>query len=288
MAFIYEFATEKDGEEIAELLEETEFKGEISLAYCRRPNAVISLQKEGEKSAFVIAKEDGKIIGAGGCVIKNGIAYLTGMRAKKRVNIAKSYELLCDFCKENNAKLTYTTILSDNVTVQQMLERKRKNMPDYLRYGECSVHIIRKKLKIKDNNHLDFEDGFYVLKNSENEKIAQGKALEQWDYKQYVVKHYGKKLKLAKKFFKWIPNENEVLKFFTLSEVYSKNKESLESFLRHISNINLQGNFFLYGGMNVNCPVKSVEYKSIVYIVDWNKEITDIGKVKFDFEIADL
>jgi hypothetical protein len=284
----YIFATEKDGEEIAELLEEVEFEGEISIAYCRRPNAVTSLAKEGEKSAFVIAKDNGKIVGTGGCVIRNGVAYLTGMRARTLVDIPKSYELLRQFCRENDVRLTYTTILSDNAAVRKMLERKRKNMPYYLKYGECSVHIIRKKLRVKDRNSLKFENGFYILENFAGREIAKGKAIEQWDYKQYVVKHYGWKLRLAKKFLKWIPNENEVLKFFTLAEVSAENEVALESFLRHVSNIELQGNFFLYGGIGAKCPVKSIEYKSVVYIVDWDKNITDLDSVKFEFEVADV
>ena len=287
MSYHYGYATEQNGEEIAKLLEDVNFKGEISLAYCRRPNAVLSLARDGEKSAFVIVKDnDGKIIGAGACVINGEIAYLTGMRSVKMVNIPKCYELLRKFCLENEVRLTYTTILEDNTSVQTMLEKKRPNMPNYLRHSECVVNIIRKNLRIKDKNKLVEKDGFYILENPKGMELARGKAVEQWDYKQYVVKHYGWKLRLIKGFFKWIPNENEVLKFFTLCNVYSKDDDTLESFLRHISNLPLQGKFFLYGG--AFCPVKSMKYKSIVYIVDWDKTISDVTNIKFDVEINKL
>jgi uncharacterized protein YerC len=286
--YTYSFATIDEGEEIADLLENTAFSGEISLAYCRRPNAVLSLEKEGDFSAFVIAKENSKIIAAGGCVIKNNIAYLTGLRAEKTVNIPKCYKMLRDFCAEHNATLTYTTILSDNISVQKMLEKKRPNMPVYLRYGECVIHIIRKNLCINDKNTLEFQNGFFVLKNPLNEEIAKAKAIEQYDFKQYVVKHYGSKMRFLKKIFKWIPNENEILKFFTLSEVTATDEKSLESLLRHMSRIDKPGEFFLYGGLNTSCPVKSISYKSIVYIVDWDKNITDLSDIKLNFEIADL
>jgi hypothetical protein len=286
--YTYSFATVSDGEEIAKLLENAEFSGEISLAYCRRPNAVLSLEKEGDFSAFVVAKENEKIIAAGACVIQNDIAYLTGLRAEKTVNIPKCYKMLGEFCKEHNAKLTYTTILSDNVSVQKMLEKKRANMPDYLRYGECVTHIIRKNLRIIDKNKLDYENDFFILKNTNNEEIARAKAIEQYDFKQYVVKKYGPKMRLLKKIFKWIPNENEVLKFFTLSQVFVNDEKALESLLRHMSRLEMAGEFFLYGGINAVCPVKSIAYKSIVYIVDWDKNITDLSDLKFDLEIADL
>jgi hypothetical protein len=288
MGYRYEFASEADGEEISRLLEETEFKGEIAIAYCRRPNAVLSLAKEGDKSAFVVARDDdGKIVGVGACVIKGDVAYLTGLRAVKLGNIPKCYQMLREFCQQNQVRLTYTTILADNVKVQAMLEKRRPSMPNYLRHSECTVNIIRKRLRIKDKNSLIKVGDFYLLKNPRGEEIARGKAVEQWDFKQYVVKHYGWKLRLAKRFLKWIPNVDEVLKFFTLREVGAKDEAALESFLRHTSRLPLAGSFFLYGG--ASCPVKSIKYKSIVYIVDWDKKIEgDASALPLYVEIADL
>ena len=284
----YEYATEKDGEEIAALLEDTEFKGIISIAYCRRPNAVLSLAQDGEKSAFVIAKNaGGKIVGGGGCTINAGTAYLTGLRAAYPVDIPKAYKMMQSFCAENGARLTYTTILKNNVYAQKMLEKKRPNMPNYLWHSELTTNIIRKKIRIKDKNLLKLEsDGLYILQDPNGNDIARGKAVEQWKYKQYIVKKYGWQLRLFKPFIKWLPNENEVLKFFTLREVSAVNNAALESFLRHASHITLQGNFFVYGG--AECPVRSIKYKSIVYLVDWDKNITDASKVNLCIEVADL
>ena len=286
--FSYEYAAEKDGEEIAALLEDTEFKGGISIAYCRRPNAVASLAKDGDKSTFVIAKNaEGKIVGAGGCVIKGGVAYLTGLRAVSPTNIPKAYQMIKEFCAENGAKLTYTTILQDNLAAQKMLEKKRGSMPYYLRHSELVTNIIRKRLRVRDKNALALEDdGFYVLRDTFGEELARGRAVEQWDYKQYVVKKYGRQLKFLKFFIKWLPNENEALKFFTLREVAANNSAALESFLRHVSHIALQGNFFVYGG--ADCPVRSIKYRSIVYVVDWDKNIDDVAKIRLDVEVADL
>jgi hypothetical protein len=286
MAYQYEYASVSDGEEITELLENVEFKGEISVAYCRRPNAVLSLAKDGEKSTFIIARDnDGKIFGAGGCVIKDGIAYLTGLRATRLADIPNSYKLLREFCIKNGARLTYTTILEGNTAVQKMLEKKRPNMPAYIRHSQCVVNIIRKNLSVKDRNNLVKKNDFYVLENPEGVELARGKVTEQ-GHKQYIIKRYGWKLRLAKIFFKWMPDENEILKYFTLREVSSNDNGSLESFLRHISRLPLQVSFFLYGG--TVCPVKSLKYRSIAYIVDWDKTITDASKINLEIEIADL
>jgi hypothetical protein len=160
-------------------------------------------------------------------------------------------------------------------------------MPYYLRHSELVTNIIRKGLRIKDKNTLKLEeDGFYVLRGASDEELARGKAVEQWDYKQYVVKKYGWQLRLVKPFIRWLPNENEVSKYFTLREVSANDPASLESFLRHASRLPLQGSFFLYGG--ANCPVKSIKYRSIVYIVDWEKSIDDVSNILLDVEVSDL
>jgi len=286
--FSYEYATEKDGGEIAALLEETEFKGGISIAYCRRPNAVKSLSKDGDKSTFVIARTpEGKIVGVGGCTINGDVAYLTGLRATQPVNIPKAYQLIREFCAQNGVKLTYTTILENNVDVQRMLEKKRTNMPYYLRHSELVTNIIQKKLRIKDKSNFSLEEnGLYVLRKSSGDELARGRAVEQWDYKQYVVKKYGWQLRLLKPFVRWIPDENKVLQFFTLREVAAKDKAALESFLRHVSHVPLQGEFFLYGGED--CPVKAIQYKSIIYVVDWDKNIEDVSNIQLRVEIANL
>ena len=284
----FEYASEKDGEEIAALLEATEFKGGLSIAYCRRPNAVISLARDGDKSTFVIARNaEGKIIGTGGCTINGEVAYLTGLRAIAPVNIPKAYQLMRQFCAANGVKLTYTTILEDNTSVRKMLEKKRAVTPHYLRHSELVTNIIRKKLRVKDRNILTHEDnGFYVLRAPSGCELARGKAVEQWDYKQYVVKKYGWQLRILKFFAGWLPDENEPLKFFTLREVTAKDRTALESFLRHVSRLPLQGDFFLYGG--ADCPVNSIKYRSIVYVVDWEKTIDDVSKIKLEIEVANL
>ena len=287
MGYVYEYATEQDGEEIADLLEKSELGSGVSIAYCRRPNAVLSLARDGDKSVFAVARNgEGRIVGVGGCAINRDIAYMTGLRAIDRVDISKIFRLGREFCAKNGVRLTYTTILEDNVKARKLLEKKRASMPDYLWHSVCVTHIIRKNLKIKDRNELVQAEGVYILQNPAGEELARGQAVEQWDYKQYIIKRYGWRMKLAKCFFPWLPSEGETLKIFTLKGVEAKNDSALESFLRHISNIPQQGGFFLFGGDF--CPVRSIQYRSIVYIVDWDKSGGDVSKMQFKIEIADL
>ncbi|MDR3295090.1 MAG: hypothetical protein LBT26_04570 [Clostridiales Family XIII bacterium] len=301
--YTYELASEKDGAEIAALLESTEFKGGIALACARRPNAVASLRRDGENAAFCVVRDArGGLVGTGGCTVNKmrvfgelvNVAYLTGMRGTGRANIAKCYALLRDFCRENDVRHTYTTILRENTAVQRMLEKPRKSMPAYRKHAAYTVNIVRKGLRIRDGHvlqkaapadladllaeraRLDFApcvpdyDGFYVLKDGQGTALACGKVWRQQDYKQYIVKKYGWKFRLLKPFLPWLPAENDVLKLFALSFVAAKDDAALESLLRHVSNIGGGEDFFLYGA-DV-CPVPHFSCGSFIYLVDWDKQ----------------
>lgn len=247
--YIYEFAAEKDGEEITALLEQTPFDGDIALAYARRPNAYASIMKDGEKNAIVIARniQTRKIVGVGVCIINKmlvsgesaNVAYLCGLRVNDdvNVNIIKSYQLLEEFCRENNVKYTYTTILSDNLYATNMLTKKRKTMPLYVKHSEYIVNFFRNNLKCNSNyeccpareadfeklykflqkesqNKIFFPDvteqslkngfwdltykDFYLLKDKNGEILCCGILWKQWDYKQVIVKKYSSKYKFLK------------------------------------------------------------------------------------------
>lgn len=156
--YFYEIAKESDGEEISQLLEQADFDGDISLVYRKRPNAILSISKDCEKSAIVVGRECStkKIKGVGICSINKmkcsgfveDIAYLGGLRIDKSstLNIIESYKFLELFVKENNVKYTYTTILEDNVYTQKMLSKKRKLMPYYIKIADYTVNIIGKNL----------------------------------------------------------------------------------------------------------------------------------------------
>lgn len=162
--YTYELATESDGEEISALLEQTAFNGDFELVYAKRPNACLSINRDGKKNAIVIARNCNtrKIVGVGICIINEmivsnevvNVGYLCGLRVDKNstVNILKSYKMLKEFCDKNNVKYTYTTILPDNLYAIKMLTKKRKSMPLYIKHSDYTVHIVRKNLKFKSEH----------------------------------------------------------------------------------------------------------------------------------------
>lgn len=338
--YIYEFATDADGEKIAALLERTKFDGDIALTYARRPNACFSISKDGQNNAIVIARnsQTREIVGVGICIINEmllsgeivKVGYLCGLRVNEnsRVNIVKSYKLLQDFCRENNIKYTYTTILVDNLPALKMLTKKRTTMPIYIKHSEYVVNIFRKKLKcnsdytcnIATENDFDklnqfikkesknkiffpslteqsLKNGFfgltykdfYLLKNREGEILCCGVLWKQWDYKQLIIEKYSLKYKIVKLLGSPIlsllkypkpPNENEIIKYPTLSFVLSKddNPDHTGDFVRKISHhIPKECEFFVFGATK-NSPeaqkafkIAPINYKSYVYLVDWDK-----------------
>ena len=150
----YQIASELDGEEISNLLEESSFDGDIAIAYAKRPNAFHSINKDCKKSIIVVGREvqSKAIKGVGICQMfdmnvngkSENVAYLGGLRVQKdaTLNIVQAYKIIEDFIKENNIKYTYTTILEDNIYAQKMLTKKRKLMPDYIKISDILSEIF--------------------------------------------------------------------------------------------------------------------------------------------------
>ena len=159
--YIYEFAKQSDGEELANLLQKTTFNGNFELTYARNPNAYNSIKRDCEKFRVVIGRntQNNKICGMGICSInkmlcqgkQENIAYLGGFRSVQNVvgDIPKMYKMLQLFCEENNVKYSYTTILKDNIYAQNLFTKKRKHFPFYIKIADYKVNIFKPKLKFK-------------------------------------------------------------------------------------------------------------------------------------------
>lgn len=135
---------------------------------------------------------------------------------------------------------------------------------------------------------LTYED-FYLLKNNNDEILCCGILWNQWDYKQLVLKRYSLKYNILK----WLaspilkllnypkpPEENQIIKYPTLSFVLSKNDnpDYLNDFIKQVSNNILEEcEFFVYGSITDSvqtkniCKISAVNYKSYVYLIDWDK-----------------
>jgi hypothetical protein len=155
-------ATEDDGDAILEILEEPDFKGDLSIIYTRRPNPTISFYREGEKVMIMLCKlkETHELIGFGCCTVQTlyvnaketKVGYLSGLRVKKKYRmmpflLIDAYNELIKWIKQQNIKLLYTTVLEANVKVQKMFEKKRRRFPNYIPVAEYTVYCSTVRLK---------------------------------------------------------------------------------------------------------------------------------------------
>ncbi len=242
--FIFSKATPKDSEGICELFKAQSFDGKIAVQYLRGEDPISSFLREGDDFICLVvrdAEDDNRIIGMGSCVVRKGyveekicnIGYLTGLKLlpeyhKKFFGIAKAYSWIYENTQDK-VDYYYTTILADNIYVQNMLEKKRKNMPLYQNIGDYYTFIFKtggfarekKKLDVRDCSGDDARE-FYIKKatshlfsvadptqndlvNSrffalyrDSEIVAVASVLDQRGYKQYIVKGYDGIYNLAK------------------------------------------------------------------------------------------
>lgn len=136
---------------------------------------------------------------------------------------------------------------------------------------------------------LTYKD-FYLLKNEDGDILCCGILWTQWNYKQLVLKRYSLKYNILK----WLaspilkllnypkpPEENQIIKYPTLSFVLSKNDnpDYFNDFIKQVSNnVPDECEFFVYGSTTISAQSKNiykisaVNYKSCVYLIDWDKK----------------
>ncbi len=234
-------AVPSDAPQMQEILEETTFEGNISLKYTRRPDVYESFMREGKKVFIIVCYDtrDKIIIGFGALAVRdlyiNGKhsegAYLFGLRLLKKyqrkfVKIYEAYDKLLN--KRPFIEEYYTSILSENIAVRKMLEKKRTYMPQYIPLSNYTTYILSTGKKSGRNSNYTFKrctedeipllysflntqgkdvnffpivslnelkQGYLSYKNYyilfDNDKIvAAGAIFDQSDYKQIIVKGY--------------------------------------------------------------------------------------------------
>lgn len=141
---------------------------------------------------------------------------------KKVYCIPQIYSALRELTKDS-VDVYYTTILSDNTAVQKMLEKDRKTMPRYLYHGNYRTYCC------KSGGHIGHIESKYIFRQCERREVSEffrrqsvgrdfsvpecdtyglqnarfygllhdgvllgaGYLLNQQEYKQYVIRHYG-------------------------------------------------------------------------------------------------
>jgi len=167
--YIFEKAKPFDSAEILQILEETVFRGDISITYSRRPDAYTSIKSEGEEVEIFVCRdiENRKIAGIGAVAVNtlfiNGkptkAAYLFSLRARKEymhknIGFHRVYRTIFETFKHIN--LFYTTILEENTEARKLLEKQRNFMPIYRNAGRYTVYAISPQKSVKTSSDFQF------------------------------------------------------------------------------------------------------------------------------------
>lgn len=258
-------AEHDDAAGIKKVFESGEFPGGISIQFLRGEDPFTSLQNDGDKAIVLIIVDTitNEIIAVGACIIRkayvNGgiknVGYLTGLKVlpqyhRKVSIIPKAYEFLYQVTKDD-IDLYYTTILTDNIPAQKLLEKKRKNMPEYKYIGNYTVYCMgtgkkRNNLDIECGNIKDLDEfyskclpnnnlspinrnlfglqnsDFYTLRQ-DGEIIIACAVWNQQDYKQYLLKSYSGVYKAISKLptrylgYPPFPKSNRLINYASIS-----------------------------------------------------------------------
>lgn len=182
--FYLSFAEEKDDEDILELYESLDYKGNISILYTKRPSPVKSLKLEGELCYLPIIRErgTGRLAAVGSLVIRKSwikgelkrAGYLGTLKIHKEYRnkvpyISKVYNILYEETKDM-VDVYYTTILSENIEAMKILEKPRKNMPTYKFVEDYVTFFYKTGVKSADSAYrlekgLNGEVWEYIRRN---------------------------------------------------------------------------------------------------------------------------
>lgn len=318
-------ANSSDNDGIRQVYESGKFSGGISVQYLRNPTPYESFSADAEFNYIMVIIDNqnhGRVAAIGGAVVRreyiNGeikrCAYLTGLKVhpdyqRKISFIPKAYEFMhgnisdCECC--------YTTILDDNAVAIGMLEKKRKNMPEYRYIGHYTTYCFyggKRVLPVEKNNIEGFDKllethfskqsltpvdyrckGFGITEffciREHGEIIACCFIGNQQAYKQYNMCSYQGIYKLLSKLptrlfgYPAFPKPNQIINHGIVSYLYIKDndKKLCSDFLRSVA---AETNFslFLWGGMENNplCTamngMKTIHYGSRLYSVEWEKK----------------
>ena len=173
--YLLRLANPADNDGIRKIFESGSFAGGMNVRFLRGEQPLASFEADGD-SAYILVAEDtkeGRLIAVGGAVVRteflNGApaksAYLTGLKVhhdyRGRLSfISRAYGIMGEMVSDCAA--TYTTILDGNAGVIKMLEKRRKNMPEYRYLGHYTTFCLgrgKSLMKVEKNQ----TDGFVLL-----------------------------------------------------------------------------------------------------------------------------
>ena len=312
-------AVPSDDAGIAAIFDAGHFDGGIAVQFLR-PSPLSSFAADGDETRILVIhdNEQSRTAAVGGAVIRTEYlhatpqktAYLTGLKIhpdyqKQIFFIAKAYQFLEE--QLSGCACCYTTILDGNAPVIRMLEKKRRNMPEYRFLGHYTTYCFhggRRFLELKQANlspvqpaafdlspagtdYPGFGKGRYYLYR-QNEKILASCFLgDQTAFKQYRIAGYSGIYKLVSKLptqllgYPAFPHAGEVIRYGVVSRLFVMDHDPVicMQFLRTVA---AESNFsmLLWGGFETHplCPaldrMRTVRYGSRLYEVIWNGEGT--------------
>lgn len=225
-----------DSEAISHVLESGSYPGNIEVRFTRKPDVLASFARDGDALVMPVAEDavTGEIIGTGCCILRRAYiggnmvktGYLTGLKLleqyRRRADCIRSAYTLIARETVGSCSFYASTILSDNTTALQLLEKPREGIPRYRFLGEYKVFCLStgKKARLPAGLHLTRggggiaafyrkhlnrydlapvwgslyglnEDNFHTLRDGSGEILAACAIWNQQGYKQYTVTRYG-------------------------------------------------------------------------------------------------
>lgn len=151
----FEVANRMDDADLRRLLRSNPMAGRISLTLEREPNYFADASLPGERKETILARESGRVVCVGSCTVRqrfvNGlprrVGYLGGLRldaefAGRFDIIRRGYEFFHERQAASPAEYYFTTIVSDNLRAQRLLERNLPGMPKYEFIGELVTLLL--------------------------------------------------------------------------------------------------------------------------------------------------
>lgn len=313
------FASPADDCGIREIFESGSFSGGLSVQYLR-PEPLASFAADGDEARILIIRdnEQGRIAAVGGAVVQSCFlggkmtrcAYLTGLKIhsdyrKHIFFIARAYGFLGEHLSD--CACCYTTILDDNAPVIRMMEKKRKNMPEYRYIGHYTTFCFNdaKNIlpvecgrtegldKLTETYFSGFalapadtalrglgDKQFYSLRGKDGEIIACCFAGDQRRTKQYRLSSYGgifrplSHLPTSLLGYPSFPKEGEIIDHGVISFLYVRDSDPklCRHFLRTVAYMQ-KSSLLLWGAMDDHPlyeamkTAKAVRYGSRLYEV---------------------
>ena len=172
--YLLRLATPADNDGIRKIFESGSFAGGLNVQFLRGMQPLESFKADGDSAHILVAEDtkENRLIAVGGAVVRTeflgGVpskcAYLTGLKIHhdyrgRLTFIQRAYGIMGELVSDCAA--TYTTILDGNDAVIKMLEKRRKNMPEYRYLGHYTTFCLgrgKDLMKLEKNRTDGFDD----------------------------------------------------------------------------------------------------------------------------------